>query len=145
MVSVKTIISHHVRINLKGNGEFEKWLVEETFDLGAYITAQTDWALKCPYNRNGVKERYGWDDAKLDANPKIAVAYFIEQHGNDWFRDNRRSKFITTKQVLLDCSDQNCPFSIIQDICKRCPDCKVAKLGIVPENILDFSEISCAK
>lgn|GEM_PF-1857782 len=133
MVSVKTIISHYVRVNLKGDGKFETWLVEETFDLGEYLKAQIVWALKCPYNRNGVRERYGWDDKKLDANPSVALAYFIEQHGDDWFRDNLKPKFIKTRQVQLDCADPNCPFSTIQDLCKKCSNCRIARLGIVPE------------
>jgi len=133
MVKVKTIISHNVRVDIKGGGKFEIWLVEETFDLGEYLKAQISWALKCPYNRNGVREKYGWDDKTLDANPSVAVAYFIEQHGDDWFRINIKPKFIKTRQVKLDCTDPGCPFSKIEELCKKCPDCKLAKLGIEDE------------
>ena len=136
---MNTIISHYVRIDLKGNSKFEIWLVEETFDLGEYIKAQIGWALKCPYNRNGVREKYGWNDKTLDENPKVALDYFIEQHGDDWFRDNLRPKFIKNKQVPLSSIKSDCFFSKIQEFCKKCSECMIAKLGTVSGNDPDTS------
>lgn len=83
---MSTAINHYVRINLKGNNEFEVWLVEETFDLGEYLKAELRWAVECPYNRNGVREKMSWDDKMLDQNPEVLLAHFIEQHGDDWFK-----------------------------------------------------------
>jgi hypothetical protein len=126
-----TIFSHYVRIDIKGNGEFDVWLVEEVFDLGEYTRAQLKWAKECPYNRNGVREKMGWNDEQLDKNPSVLLKHFIERHGDDWFRDNLRPKFIKTRSRKLDSSEcADCFLTNLSQHCKKCTTCRVAKIEI---------------
>ena len=127
---MNTVVSHYARIDIKGSGEFEVWLVEETFDLGEYLNAQIKWAMRCPYNRNGVREKMGWSDHQLDANPDAVLAHFIEQHGDEWFRDNLRPKFIKTRSTKLEKVNPVCFLVGVKQHCQKCPECLVAKLGI---------------
>jgi len=131
---METVIRHYVRIDLKGGGEFEVWLVEETFDLGKYMKAQFKWALEDPTNRNGVRERYGWNDQTLDANPEVAVKHFLERRGGDWFRENLRPKFIRIKQRPISGVGPECFFMDINKLCKKCSLCKISQRGILNDS-----------
>ena len=127
---METITSHYVRINITGPNQFDVWLVEEIFSISEYLKAQINWAITCPYNRNGVRERMGWNDAKLDQNPGVLLNHFVEQHGDDWFRDNLRPKFIKTKSIKLEGVNPNCFLTRLHEHCQKCPECIVSKLGI---------------
>jgi hypothetical protein len=50
----------------------------------------------------------GWDDAKLDKNPNVLLEHFVDQHGDDWFRDNLRPKFIQTRSKRLEGVKPDC-------------------------------------
>ena len=126
-----TIISHYVRIDIKEGNTLEVWLVEETFDLAEYVKAQLKWAMECPYNRNGVREKMMWNDEDLKHNPGVLLKHFIEQHGDAWFRDNLRPKFIKTKSVKLEDVDKECFLAQVNQFCKKCAVCKIAKFSPV--------------
>jgi hypothetical protein len=126
---METITSHYVRINITGPGQFEIWLVEEIFNLSEYSRAQIDWAKKCPYNRNGVREKMGWSDSELDKNPSVLLDHFVQQHGDDWFRENLRPKFIRVRSKKLEGVNPDCFLTKVHAHCQKCHECLMAKLG----------------
>ena len=131
---METVISHYVRIDITGR-VFDVSLVEETFDLGDYMRAQIKWANDCPYNCNDLKTKNGWSDEELKRqmvlDPNLGFTNFTEKHGDDWFRENLRPKFLKVKSVKLECINAECFLTQISQRCKGCVECLVAKKGNV--------------
>lgn len=127
-MKTETIFSHYVRVDINEDGTFDGvWLVEEIFHHSDYLREQVKWALRCSFNRNAVRVKMGWSDEELDKNPDVLVNNFIAEHGDDWFRENLRPKFITIKRQKLEGVSPGCFFTRIQLQCQKCPVCKIAR------------------
>jgi hypothetical protein len=120
---MERVISHYVRIEVRPNGELDVFLVEETFDQGEYGKAQIKWAHYCPYNRHAVRQKMKWSDRELDQNPEALLDHFVAEHGDDWFRDNLRPKFIKTRQTRLENVNLRCLSASPEDRCRECDIC----------------------
>lgn len=124
---MQTLINRYVRIDITNDYQFEAWLVEETFDLGEYTRAEIKWAVECPVNRHGVREKMGWSDWQLDQNPEVLFNHFLEKNGHDWFRIYLRPKYIKTNKYRLGEVSSACFLSDVKAQCKKCPQCVAFK------------------
>ena len=119
-------ICHYVRVDVKTDGTVEVFYVQETFDLAEYVRAQVNWAQNCPFTRHGVRERFNWSDDELDRKPNhpdILLAHFTDHHGDDWFRENLKPKFIKTKTIKLNRFNLACLVAEPQHRCRNCDIC----------------------
>jgi len=129
---VETIISKKIKVDTHESG-VDIFLVEVAFDLGEYLRAQVEWAINCPINKNGVREKMGWSDEELNKREhrSIVFAHFVEKNGNDWFHINLRPQFHKTREKKLENVRPECLKPEVHQNCQDCSECPVRGLEIV--------------
>jgi hypothetical protein len=126
---METETCHYVRIDIAENGERRVFYVQEFFDLADYLKAQGDWARDDLLNHHGLRVKMGWSQDRLldelQKDPGLLFRHFIEYHGHDWFRDNIRPRFVSTKTQLLENPNVLCLTAKPEDYCMRCDICLI--------------------
>ena len=125
-----TINSRYVKVVInESTGCVEVYLVIEVFKRREYLNDQVQWAKECHFTRHALREQFHIDDAELDRrlekDPEIAMKYFTDHHGDEWFGKKLRASYYETIAIKLKHIRPDCFLVTRSHGCNNCNDCAV--------------------
>jgi hypothetical protein len=61
--------------------------------IGPYTYAQSILSLICPINRNGIRERFAWNDQQVNQKPEFLFVQFNRSSGPSWAKEQLKDVF----------------------------------------------------